>query len=61
MVSEQKLIANRQNAQSSTGPKGTSITRYNATRHGVLASATVIEAVDGEGASGNHAQLVAQI
>ena len=61
MVSERKLAANRENAQLSTGPKDTSITRYNATSHGILSSGDVIEAVDGEGAHEVHADLVCQV
>ena len=60
MVSEKKLAANRQNTQLSTGPKDTSITRYNATRHGVFSSAEVIEAVDGKGAQDIYAELLAK-
>jgi len=61
MVSERKLAANRENAQLSTGPNDTSITRYNATSHGILASGDVIEAVDGEGAHEVYADLVCQV
>lgn len=57
MVSERKLAANRQNAQLSTGPKDTSLTRYNATSHGVFSHSGVIEAVDGEGAQDIYADL----
>ena len=61
MVSERKLAANRENAQLSTGPKDTSITRYNATSHGILSSSDVIEAIDGPGAHEVHADLVCQV
>ena len=42
-------------------PKDTSITRYNATSHGILSSGDVIEAVDGPGAHEAHAELVCQV
>ncbi len=33
---EKKVAANKQNAQKSTGPHNSSLTRYNATKHGLL-------------------------
>jgi hypothetical protein len=36
-ISARKLAANRNNAQKSTGPRDTSLTRYNAGTHGLLA------------------------
>ena len=50
-ISEAKLIANRANAQKSTGPRtpeGKARVRLNALKHGILASEAVIRA--GEGA-----------
>jgi hypothetical protein len=35
-ISQAKLAANRENAQKSTGPKDTSVTRYNAIKHGLM-------------------------
>jgi len=37
-TSEKKIAANRRNALLSTGPRNTEQTRYNATKHGLLAS-----------------------
>lgn len=50
MISPQKLEANRENAQKSTGPKttaGKQRSRWNATKHGLLARSTVI--LEGKG------------
>ncbi|WP_455367385.1 hypothetical protein [[Eubacterium] cellulosolvens] len=42
MTSESKVEANRKNALKSTGPKDTSITRFNAIKHGLTAEKLVI-------------------
>ena len=45
-----KVEANRTNARKSTGPrtaKGKSVSRWNATKHGILSEAVVIDAGDG--------------
>jgi len=47
-VSAKQLEANRRNAQRSTGPKDTSITRFNALKHGILSSEIVITVGDGK-------------
>ena len=41
-----KIEANRRNAQKSTGPKDTSLTRLNALRHGLLSREVLIEGED---------------
>jgi len=41
-----KIQANRENAQKSTGPKDTSLTRLNALKHGLLSKETLIEGED---------------
>jgi len=46
-VTEKKLAANRRNAQLSTGPKDTSLTRHNALKHGILAKEVVIDIGEG--------------
>jgi hypothetical protein len=46
--SDAKVIANRRNARKSTGPNNTSSTRFNATKHGLLA-AGLTELDDAEG------------
>ena len=61
MESAKKLIANRQNAQLSTGPKDTAVTRLNATKHGILCGGGVIEAVDGEDTQELFEELKAQM
>ena len=43
MTSARKREANKRNAQRSTGPKNTDITRYNAVTHGMFASQAYIE------------------
>lgn len=43
MMSERKRAANKRNAQHSTGPKNTDITRFNAVTHGMFASQAYIE------------------
>ena len=47
MISNKKLLANRDNAQKSTGPKDTSRTRLNALKHSILSSELVT--LSGEG------------
>jgi len=46
VVSERKLLANRMNSQKArlkcTGPRDTSLTRFNATRHGLSSSLPII-------------------
>jgi len=41
-----RIQANRENAQKSTGPKDTSLTRLNALKHGLLSKETLIEGED---------------
>ena len=41
-----KIEANRNNAQKSTGPKDTSLTRLNALKHGLLSKEVLIEGED---------------
>ena len=41
-----KIEANRKNAQKSTGPKDTSLTRLNALKHGLLSKDVIIEGED---------------
>lgn len=41
-ISERKIAANRRNAKKSTGPKDTSLTRYNATKSGIFSQEVVI-------------------
>ena len=57
MASEKKCEANRQNAQLSTGPHDTAITRFNATRHGIFSTEVPIPAVDGEDAHQRFEEL----
>lgn len=45
-TSSAKVEANRKNAQKSTGPKDTSLTRLNALRHGLLSKEVLIEGED---------------
>lgn len=47
-VSLKQLEANRRNAQKSTGPKDTSVTRLNALKHGLLSKEVVIKEGDGK-------------
>jgi hypothetical protein len=42
LASEAKIMANRQNALNSTGPKDTSLTRFNALKHGLTAGKIVV-------------------
>jgi len=42
MTSENQIIANRENAEKSTGPKDTQQTKFNALRHGILGKEVVI-------------------
>ena len=49
MTSDKQLVANRRNAQKSTGPKtdqGKAATKYNALRHGLLAQGAIIPGED---------------
>jgi len=57
MVPTKKSEANRHNAQLSTGPHDTSITRFNATRHGIFSAEVPIPAVDGEDAHQRFEEL----
>jgi hypothetical protein len=41
-VSEARVLANRRNALESTGPKDTSLTRFNALKHGLSAGVVVV-------------------
>ena len=45
---DEKIVANQLNAKKSTGPRNTTSTRFNATKHGLLA-AGVTELDDAEG------------
>jgi hypothetical protein len=47
MTTTRQLVANRRNAQLSTGPRDTSRVRMNAQAHGILSSETVIRAGEG--------------
>jgi hypothetical protein len=47
-TSDKKVAANRLNGQKSEGPKNTTSTRFNATKHGLLASG-ITELDDAEG------------
>ena len=51
MVSKKKIAANRNNAQTSTGPKDTSKSRYNAVTQGITSKQAVVPAVDGPDAT----------
>ena len=51
MGSKRKTAANRKNAQSSTGPKDTTNTRYNAVKHGITSQQVIVPAVDGPDAT----------
>ena len=42
MVSQRQLIANRENARKSTGPKDSSLTRLNAMKHGILSKEVLL-------------------
>jgi len=57
MVPTKKSEANRHNARLSTGPHDTSITRFNATRHGIFSAEVPIPAVDGEDAHQRFEEL----
>ena len=49
MTSDKQLVANRRNAQKSTGPKtdeGKAAVKYNALRHGLLAQEAIIPGED---------------
>ena len=49
-VTEKQLVANRRNAQRSTGPhtpQGKAVSRYNALKHGILAKAVIPEPLEG--------------
>jgi len=43
VTSKAKIKANRENAGKSTGPKDTSVTRYNALKHGILSSVVLLK------------------
>jgi hypothetical protein len=45
-ISEKQLIANSLNAQKSTGPKDTTLTRLNALKHGLLSKEVLIKGED---------------
>jgi len=47
-----KIGANRANAQKSTGPKDTSLTRLNAVKHGLLSNEVLMKDEDGEALAG---------
>ena len=47
-----KIEANRANAQKSTGPKDTSLTRLNAVKHGLLSNEVLMKDEDGEALAG---------
>ena len=62
MTSQKQLKANRRNAQKSTGPKteeGKAVSRLNARKHGIFASALTDE--DQEELAGLHEELAAWI
>jgi len=46
MISEKQILANRENAQKSTGPKNTELTKFNSLRHGILAKSIIIKGVE---------------
>ena len=56
IASPAQIAANRANAQKSTGPRDTSATRYNATKHGLLAKG-ITELDDAEA----HERLLADL
>jgi hypothetical protein len=60
LTSEKKIIANRLNGLKSHGPKNTTSTRFNATKHGLL-SAGITELDDSEGYSTMLSDLVKEI
>ncbi len=63
-VSARKIVANRLNAQKSTGPRtnlGKTRSRKNATTHGLLAREIVLACPDGPGGSKEFIQLLAQL
>ena len=51
MTSERKKQANRSNSRSSTGPRDTSKTRYNALKHGISSQQAVVPQADGPDAA----------
>lgn len=48
MVSQKKTAANRRNAKLSKGPKDTSVTRFNALKHGTLSGQALIRTGEGK-------------
>jgi len=61
MTSKKKLLANRRNAEHSTGPINTETTRLNATKHGILSGGGVIEEIDGENATDLFEELITEM
>ncbi len=45
-TTRKKIEANRHNAKKSTGPKNTSLTRYNALKHGILSKEILLDGYD---------------
>ena len=43
MATQKQLVANRENAKKSTGPKDTSLTRLNALTHGILSEEVLLK------------------
>lgn len=63
-VTEKKLVANRQNAQQSTGPRtdiGKSNARFNAVTLGLFAKHVVVPMCDGDGSKVEFRRLVADL
>lgn len=48
LVSERKILANRQNALKSTGPKDFTIVKFNALKHGLRAASILLHGEDPE-------------
>ena len=46
--SKKQLGANKSNAQKSTGPKDTSLSRLNAVKHGILSKEVLLDGEDGK-------------
>jgi len=46
VISDSKIIANRENSKKSTGPKNTALTRLNALKHGILSKEALLKGED---------------
>lgn len=61
MATEEQIKANRENSMKSTGPNDTSLTRFNATRHGMTAGAVLIRGENAEEFEALNSEVVSEL